>query len=679
MRVKALLIGTFILLALTLGFSLKCTVDLQDGVDATCIDKTYNAVFTHEDIYYGCSKTVDSTWWYIDRCTATVVDPNNIIRADSGEIVAQYWSNDEDRVSACAGHDGFICDVNPIDGFTIDTNVGSVGYCDSSESNCVKCENGSEIKRFDGTWTSINGDGDKKCESGCPGTADICDEITPDKWSGRQIGNTPFEAFCGSTCKVDDTRCNANFGAHPNCDMLKPNDVCNVDFCDSHNRLNDYNGNYIKDSVSCDSNCGCDDVIDSTLCDTECGASIECNNREIGYNVGNGGCDDSCFWHDCELYRWNSDVNLCFTSCNSNDQCWDNAVCDLVDGDKNTCVIDTIDPNVTLILPEDSSIHNTNTIEYSFVVSDNADPFLDCNYTLDGESVYIGEAEEGEVTSGYISVSWQGWHDINVTCVDEAKNKDTSLTHQFLYDSKAPDYSDYYYEDITPTVDDTLIDGDNIVISADWTDNFGIKRSELYSNKSGTFELESSYNYYDSPTSVETNYLFDTTGYGDKTIAFYIRTSDIAGNWNTTEMLFVHIYKPRDNITVTLREDGGNIPNRFEFEGNAAENLNWVANDSGRTSLLGDFFIEHTGIGTTIDTLFSLNQELPSNIRAKLSNKSDPATAVYIDTTPTKLPFCREMVPGEKCEVWFWLELPEATPPIIDPEAFNITIQSETI
>ncbi len=679
MRVKALLIGTFILFAITLGFSTKCTVDLQNGVYATCIDKTYTSAFSNENIYYGCSKEVESSWWYIDQCTATVVDPSNIIRADSGKIVAQYWSNDKDIVSACANHDGFICDVNPMDGFSMDTSLSSVGYCDSSEMNCVKCENGTEIAKFDGTWTKISGDGNHKCESGCPGTADICDEIEVNSWSGRQIGDTPFEAYCGAICGLDDKRCNVNFGAHPNCDKLKPNDVCNVDYCDSQNRLHDYNGNHNKDYVTCDDNCGCDDVVDSILCDTECGASQECDNLNIGFNIGNAGCDDNCIWHDCGLYRWNTATNLCFTSCDSNLQCWNNAVCDLVDGEKNTCIIDTINPEVTLILPEDSSIHNTETIAYSFSVTDNADPKLDCSYMLDGESVYIGEANEGEVTSGYITVNWQGWHDISVTCIDEAGNKDTSLTHQFLYDSKAPDYSNYKYEDITPTVDNTLIDGDVVLISAAWTDNFGIKRSELYSNKSGSFELESSYNYYNSPISVETNYLFDTTGYGDKTIAFYIRTVDIAGNWNTTTIQYVHVYKPQNNITVTLREDGGNIPNRFEFEGNAAANPNWIANDTGRTELLGDFVIEHTGIGTTIDTLFSLNQDLPYNIKAKLNNKSDPLTAVYIDTIPTKLPFCREMVPGQKCEVWFWLELPEATPPIIDPQSFNITIQSETI
>lgn len=230
------------ILLISTAYCYECASELQDA-DGTCINKTYTMLFGGGESYYACS-TVTKNLWYYENCTATV--STTTLRTNKGNIVAEWYSNEPNKVSACAGRDGYLCNVNPLYGFKTDTSLSYVGYCDSSEQTCVKCSiYNTEIKKFDGTGTiktSISGAGNNLCESGCT-------------------------------------------------------------------------------------------------------ASIQCDEKPQGYNVGNAGCNNYCKWQECNNYKFNiiNNENECFTSCDSNNECFEPAVCDLIIN-PNTCKVDNNKP-----------------------------------------------------------------------------------------------------------------------------------------------------------------------------------------------------------------------------------------------------------------------------------------------------------------------------------------------
>lgn len=671
---KKTIIVILILSTITHGFSLECTKNMQ-GLTGTCISKTYTAKYTGETIYWACNNQVGSTWWYYETCTATVSNLGTI--TDEGEYLANDWSNNADYVSACNGRDGWLCNVNAFFGFQANTALNYVGYCDSSESNCVKCDGNVESLKYNG-GLSISGTGDGECEVGC-GAPNPCDEISPTSWSNNpNASGSPFEAYCSNTCSMSDTRCREDFGAHSYCDYKDPGEVCNSDYCDANNRLVDFNGNAVNDTVSCEANCGCDDTVDTLLCDSLCSAHASCHRESIGFNNGNAGCNNVCDWLECGLYAWNTPSDTCFITCDNSSQCFNPAVCDLVGSGVNECVVDVEAPVVSELTPVNDSRFNANTTGFSFSVSDNADAGLDCSYSLNGANVSVGVVNSGEEFSDSFILTSENWYEIFYFCTDESGNTGYSDSLFFLFDQSVPEYSNFNFEDVTWTVDDTLIDGDVIRVYADWTDNFQLGYSELLSDISGPGWTIEDTIYHNNTSANESSFYFNTTGLGGQTVRFRIRTYDTAGNNQATGPIDVTVLNENNSISVALRESGGNYSDRLEFLGDAQAAFNVQAFDSGSSALLGDFLIEHIGLGTTINNSFSLNSALPAGIQMKVSGTSDPSSAVYLSTTASdNFPFCQAMVPGEQCEVWLWMDLVEAVPPQL--EVNNIVVESETV
>ncbi|MFA5333045.1 MAG: hypothetical protein WC376_00940 [Candidatus Nanoarchaeia archaeon] len=193
----------YFLLLITLFFSksysLKCANELQ-GTQGTCTNLTYDLINNRGQAYYACNTIITGLWYY-NTCTATV--STNSIKSDNNNIVAEWWSNEADKVSACISHDGLTCNVNPLFNFQTDYSLNYVGNCDSSEQTCVKCSpQGTELLKFDGTGrikTSINGAGNNLCESGCGASAE-CDEKPTDYNTG--------DTRCTSDCEWQSARFN---------------------------------------------------------------------------------------------------------------------------------------------------------------------------------------------------------------------------------------------------------------------------------------------------------------------------------------------------------------------------------------------------------------------------------------------------------------------------------------
>ncbi|PIU62465.1 hypothetical protein COS83_02425 [archaeon CG07_land_8_20_14_0_80_38_8] len=559
-----------ITLSLSGSFALQCAKDLA-GQTGTCINETYYMRFTGVYAYYGCTINVDNTWWYYENCTGTVSSAT--ITADSGEIIAEAWSNDAGKVSACKGYDSWMCNVYPLFGFKTDTTLAGVGYCDSSGETCVKCaENNTQLQYFTGN-AIIDANGDYECESGC-------------------------------------------------------------------------------------------------------GASTECDEENIGYNIGNAGCNVECSWFNCGLYKWNNPDTPCYESCTDNSVCFLPAVCDLIGADINECVNDITPSIVTALTPLNDTRFNTNNIPYSFSVSDDADLVLACKYSLNNANVSVGSVNNGGTYSNNIILSTQNWYNLIYYCLDDAGNEGVSDALHFLFDQNPANYYDFNVEDITPTVDNTLITGDLLNISAYWVDNFDLSTSELFYDD-GTPGWHSAGIINHESISNMSLFIFNTSSFGDTNLKFKIKTVDSAGNEAETTPFSVFVNNPSNEISITLRESGGNITNVLEFLGNAQAVNSRKAEDSGSTALIGDFRITHEGIGTTIRNVFSLNESLPAGIYIKISGGNNPASAVILTTSPQVMSFCNSMVPDDTCDVWVWMQLDEAVPPVI--ELNNIIIESETI
>jgi hypothetical protein len=349
----------------------------------------------------------------------------------------------------------------------------------------------------------------------------------------------------------------------------------------------------------------------------------------------------------------------------------------LVGAGSNTCVNDGEAPSVTEVTPFNDSRFNLNETYYSFSVTDNADETLDCSYSLNSANVSVGVVNHGIThMSSFILIS-EDWYTIYYYCTDEAGNTGYSNELMFLFDQGLPEFSNFNYEDITPTVDDTLIDGDLVRVYADWTDNFELDYSELLSDIPGPGWTVEQTIYHTGVSVNQSSFVFDTTGHGGESIQFRIRTYDTAGNMQVTGPISVNVLIPSNAINLSLRESGGSVPNRLEFKGDGQSASNVQAVDTGSTALLGDFYLKHAGLGTTINNTFSLNTALPIGIQIKISGDNNPSNAVYLTTAPSTMPFCTNMIPDDDCEVWVWMDLAEAVPPGLTLDW--IEVESQTI
>ena len=94
--------------------------------------------------------------------------------------------------------------------------------------------------------------------------------------------------------------------------------------------------------------------------------------------------------------------------------------------------VDTTAPAINLTYPDDGANFTTNTVMLNFTANDNLDSSLTCNLTVDG-SIYRQnfEALDGQETNTTVTGLSEGIHYWNVTCGDNASNRNTSETRSF--------------------------------------------------------------------------------------------------------------------------------------------------------------------------------------------------------------------------------------------------------
>ncbi|MFH1649723.1 MAG: CARDB domain-containing protein [Candidatus Woesearchaeota archaeon] len=137
-------------------------------------------------------------------------------------------------------------------------------------------------------------------------------------------------------------------------------------------------------------------------------------------------------------------------------EAWDEAG-NYVNSTPITIYVDQIAPNVTLFYPSDfANITGTRSTQLNYTVTDNLDPILLCNLTLDASIVDTYNVTNGSIRSYTATNLIEGIHAWNATCFDEAGNNNVSDTRTFgIY--IAPTISLLSPPDITVTNNSTVL------------------------------------------------------------------------------------------------------------------------------------------------------------------------------------------------------------------------------
>jgi hypothetical protein len=94
--------------------------------------------------------------------------------------------------------------------------------------------------------------------------------------------------------------------------------------------------------------------------------------------------------------------------------------------------VDTIKPSINLTHPLNDTNLTIASTELNFTVIDNLAEYLNCSVTLDGSVIaYLNVSNNTETNVSVAGLSG-GYHNWNVTCVDMARNVNTSLTYRFF-------------------------------------------------------------------------------------------------------------------------------------------------------------------------------------------------------------------------------------------------------
>jgi hypothetical protein len=121
--------------------------------------------------------------------------------------------------------------------------------------------------------------------------------------------------------------------------------------------------------------------------------------------------------------------------------------------------IDTILPSINLTYPANDTNITASYTNLNFTPSDNMASYLMCNVTLDGNNVGLNiNVTNGQNQNVSVSSINGGYHYWNVTCMDQAGNKNTSQTFRFYI--QMPDLyintSSIYFSNNNPIENETI-------------------------------------------------------------------------------------------------------------------------------------------------------------------------------------------------------------------------------
>ncbi len=244
--------------------------------------------------------------------------------------------------------------------------------------------------------------------------------------------------------------------------------------------------------------------------------------------------------------------------------------------------VDNTKPNVVLNYPPNQFNTTLSTINFNWTATDNLDPVLKCNLTING-TVYAANrnSPSGVPTNYTVTGIADGTYYWNVTCADDSGNKNTSITRIFTRDTKAPQIQFVY-----PTTE---------------TGNYS--QSWIYTNVTA----------YDKNLKNITTYLYNTTGLVSAQSStasplqhnftslpegkYYINATayDYTGNKNSTETRVIILDRTKPSVVLNYP------PNNYNSSSGTI-NFNWTAYDNMDAILVCNLTINGTVYASNINS-----------------------------------------------------------------------------
>ncbi|MBI3027269.1 hypothetical protein HYY70_04080 [Candidatus Woesearchaeota archaeon] len=358
--------------------------------------------------------------------------------------------------------------------------------------------------------------------------------------------------------------------------------------------------------------------------------------------------------------------NIAEGSYNWSVNCTDNAGNTGGSNVKNVTIDYTI-PSVILNYPNASQIFQTTTIEFNFTAIDNLDTNLTCNLTIGGVVNRSNLASLNDtITNVTVTNFNEGIYYWNVSCIDDAFNKNISLTRNFTISLGNPKF---FPENTQTAINNSNPRRNNVLqISTNATDESGLNLILFSWNSTGigtwinvsnaTLSADKSVNYTVNVT---------VTAIANTVVGYIFHARDIAGNFNTTALRTYTVVnsppssptilfpsngskynkQPLDiNITFTVDADDDAITIYYYINGafNQTSSTNTTLNASDGTYILNVSLSDGTDFSSNITINFTIDTVKP-RINASLNNSSprrfDVVNMTANVTDEIELSFCQ--------------------------------------
>ncbi len=196
--------------------------------------------------------------------------------------------------------------------------------------------------------------------------------------------------------------------------------------------------------------------------------------------------------------------------------------------------IDLINPNISLIYPEEGDSFEASELNLSFNATDNMSPNLTCSVVLDGNTIHSGiNVINHAITNVSSGLLTGGIHYWNVTCTDNALRYSTSPTFSFNISDTPPNVTLVY-------PNENHLDNDGVIsFIYNVTDNTGLTGCYLYLN--GVINQSNS-----SPILNYQNNAFDVEGISEGNYNWTVECFDLSMSSSKPlpRNFSVDLYKP---------------------------------------------------------------------------------------------------------------------------------------
>ncbi len=207
--------------------------------------------------------------------------------------------------------------------------------------------------------------------------------------------------------------------------------------------------------------------------------------------------------------------------------------------------LDTVAPQVIINAPANNTWTNNNTLSINFTIIDNFD--YEINYTLFVNDLENKTGVAINNTPTIVTLDWldDGQYRLIIQGTDRTNNKANSTAIYINIDTVAPQWSNQ-------SVIDTMERGDEVNLSAFWTDDKILSSAVLLTNETGRWNNISIQNL--SGNSAWSNFTWNSSSFSNGTvISWKICASDMASNENCTDESYFTVVDTKGPIYFNIK------------------------------------------------------------------------------------------------------------------------------